>query len=85
MIFPEGAEDKLISAVRQIAAEEIMPRFRTLSASDIATKSRMDDLVTVADKEARLRRGFFQPSPLLAKKLCQKTPASAMRLMRPPA
>ena len=55
MIFPVGAEAKLIAAVRQIAAEEILPRFRSLKEGDIATKSRMDDLVTVADREAERR------------------------------
>ena len=55
MIFPVGAEAKLIAAVRQIAAEEILPRFRSLKESDIATKSRMDDLVTVADRAAERR------------------------------
>ncbi|WP_176440302.1 inositol monophosphatase family protein [Boseongicola aestuarii] len=48
-------ESKLITAVRQIAAEEILPRFRSLNEGDIATKSRMDDLVTVADREAERR------------------------------
>lgn len=57
MIFPAMAEAKLIAAVRQIAAEEILPRFRTLKAGDIATKSRKDDLVTVADREAERRLG----------------------------
>ncbi len=55
MIFPAEAEAKLIAAVRQIAAEEILPRFRFLGEGDIATKSRMDDLVTVADREAERR------------------------------
>ena len=55
MIFPHGAEAQLIAAVRQIAAEEILTRFRTLNKADIATKSRIDDLVTVADREAESR------------------------------
>ena len=48
-------EEQLIAAVRQIASEEILPRFRALGAGEIATKSRMDDLVTVADREAERR------------------------------
>ena len=48
-------ESRLIEAVRRIAAEEILPRFRMLGADDIATKSRHDDLVTVADRAAEAR------------------------------
>ncbi|SMX24590.1 Inositol-1-monophosphatase [Boseongicola aestuarii] len=55
MIMSPTTESKLITAVRQIAAEEILPRFRSLNEGDIATKSRMDDLVTVADREAERR------------------------------
>ena len=47
--------DDLISAVRQIAAEEILPRFRTLKVGEIAVKTRVDDLVTVADRAAEAR------------------------------
>jgi len=57
MIFPVGADADLIKAVRKIAAEEILPRFRSLVDGDIATKSRMDDLVTIADRETERRIG----------------------------
>ncbi len=55
MTLSSAAESALIAAVRQIAAEEILPRFRTLEPGDIATKSRPDDLVTIADREAERR------------------------------
>ena len=55
MIFPNGVEADLIASLRQVAAEEILPRFRSLREGDIATKSRMDDLVTIADREAERR------------------------------
>ncbi|NNL17389.1 MAG: inositol monophosphatase [Boseongicola sp.] len=55
MIFSQGVEAKLIAAVRQVASEEILPRFKSLGEGDIATKSRADDLVTVADREAERR------------------------------
>lgn len=42
----------LVNILRRAARAEIMPRFRNLSASDIATKSHADDLVTEADKAA---------------------------------
>ncbi|MBT8414949.1 MAG: inositol monophosphatase [Boseongicola sp.] len=64
MIFSPEAEANLIAAVRQIAAEEILPRFRSLKEGDIATKSRMDDLVTVADREAERRIGEVAASLL---------------------
>lgn len=55
MIFAEGVEAKLIAAVRRVAAEEILPRFRFLGVGDIASKSRKDDLVTVADRASERR------------------------------
>ena len=55
MILSSAAEAALIDAVREVAAEEILPRFRALSPGDIATKSRQDDLVTIADREAERR------------------------------
>ena len=48
-------EAALIDAVRKVAAEEILPRFRSLDRNDIAIKSRDDDLVTIADREAERR------------------------------
>ena len=55
MSLSAEVEVKLIAAVRQIAAEEILPRFRALDPADIATKSRHDDLVTAADLAAEKR------------------------------
>ncbi|MEM9972287.1 MAG: inositol monophosphatase family protein, partial [Pseudomonadota bacterium] len=55
MPLDADAEARLIEAVRQIAREEILPRFRALRPADIATKSRDDDLVTVADRAAEAR------------------------------
>ena len=40
------------AAVRKAAAEEIMPRFRQLSADEVRTKTHEHDLVTVADRGA---------------------------------
>ncbi|NAZ35743.1 inositol monophosphatase [Rubellimicrobium sp. CFH 75288] len=42
----------LLSAVREAAAQAILPRFRALEPSHIATKSGPADLVTLADTEA---------------------------------
>ncbi len=48
---PLNRDDKdwLIAQVREVAQTEIMPRFRHLSADQIASKSAPDDLVTEAD------------------------------------
>ncbi|MGI9388620.1 MAG: inositol monophosphatase family protein, partial [Boseongicola sp.] len=54
MLSP-SAEAALIDAVREVASQEILPRFRSLDPKDIATKSRKDDLVTIADREAERR------------------------------
>ena len=42
----------IVDAVRDVAAVEILPRFRNLASGDIDAKSTFDDLVTVADKAA---------------------------------
>ncbi|MBM2575031.1 inositol monophosphatase [Jannaschia sp. Os4] len=44
--------DALIAAVRAVAAEAILPRFRNLPDGGIDAKRAFDDLVTVADREA---------------------------------
>ncbi|MGI9389829.1 MAG: inositol monophosphatase family protein [Boseongicola sp.] len=55
MTLSPSAEAALIDAVRETASQEILPRFRSLDPGDIATKSRHDDLVTIADREAEQR------------------------------
>ena len=59
----------LITLVRDIARVEILPRFRSLSASEIGVKSGASDLVTVADTaaEARIAEGVARlfPSALI--------------------
>ncbi len=59
----EGAD--LIRIVRDVAKAEILPRFRSLDAADIASKSAADDLVTVADTaaEAAMTAAFAQAMP----------------------
>lgn len=47
-----GVEDGLTEAVRAAAKAEILPRFRNLSAREVATKSGPHDLVTEADRAA---------------------------------
>nr|WP_239090177.1 inositol monophosphatase [Marinomonas ostreistagni] len=45
-------KNSLIEIVRNVAKQEILPRFRDLSSDNISTKSGFDDLVTVADLAA---------------------------------
>ena len=40
--------------VREVAAEEILPRWRNLTVGDVRTKSKSGDLVTVADHAAEV-------------------------------
>ncbi|OKH89950.1 inositol monophosphatase [Thalassospira sp. TSL5-1] len=44
--------DKVTTIIREVAAEEIAPRFGQLEAGDIDTKTHAQDLVTIADTEA---------------------------------
>ena len=59
----------LVKLVRDTARIEILPRFRSLSASEIEVKSGTSDLVTVADRAAefRIAEGVAQlfPSALI--------------------
>ena len=51
MLTPDQ-KDAVIEIVRNVAKQEILPRFRDLSSESVATKSGFDDLVTVADLAA---------------------------------
>ena len=44
--------DKVATAIREVAATEIIPRWRNLKAGDISEKTGPQDLVTVADQAA---------------------------------
>lgn len=47
--------ESVIQIMREVAADEIMPRFQCLEASDITAKRNPSDLVTTADLEAERR------------------------------
>ena len=53
--FDSTAEARLMAAVRDMAAEVILPRFRALDPGDIDSKETADDLVTIADRESENR------------------------------
>ncbi len=44
--------DAVAAIVREVAAIEIMPRWRNLGAGDVSSKSHAGDLVTIADRAA---------------------------------
>lgn len=52
MQIDRQAREALVTAVRRVAQAEIMPRFRNLAPSDIATKTSDQDFVTIADTRA---------------------------------
>lgn len=57
MALSDRETRNLVEAVRDAAAQEIMPRFRQLAAEDVHTKSGPRDLVTAADCAAETRIG----------------------------
>jgi fructose-1,6-bisphosphatase/inositol monophosphatase family enzyme len=59
----------VIAIIREVAAMEIMPRFRNLGAADVTSKRSPSDLVTTADLEAERR---------LAAALTRLVPGSAV-------
>jgi fructose-1,6-bisphosphatase/inositol monophosphatase family enzyme len=46
--------DRVSALIRDVAAAEIMPRWRNLASADIERKSHAGDLVTVADRAAEI-------------------------------
>lgn len=59
--------DRVAGFIREVAAERIVPRFRSLQDHEISTKTGPTDLVTVADVEAeedlsRILQGFLPGS-----------------------
>ena len=61
----KAQQTSLVNLVRRAAKTEILPRFRNLSAHQIATKSGPQDLVTEADEaaEAMIARGILHLFP----------------------
>lgn len=69
----------LVNLMRRAARAEVLPRFRSLSSADIATKSGPDDLVTEADiaAEQMIARGLARLFPgalIVGEEACAKTP-----------
>lgn len=54
--------DKVADLIRFVAETEVMPRFNTLSVSEISTKNSPGDLVTVADVSAEQKLTELLPS-----------------------
>ena len=78
--FLNSAEQGQIrDLLRRTAKTEIMPRFRNLSAQDVSTKSRDDDLVTKADlaSEAMITtelQNLFPHAAVVGEELISKQP-----------
>jgi fructose-1,6-bisphosphatase/inositol monophosphatase family enzyme len=74
--------------IRQVAADEILPRWRNLAADDIETKSQSGDLVTVADHaaEAALTRRLrdLLPGSLVVGEEAVAADARRLELFREP-
>lgn len=52
MPLTETQIEAMTTVIREVAASEILPRFRNLEAEDIASKAHAADLVTIADQRA---------------------------------
>ncbi len=73
-------QHQVLNIVRRAAKAEIMPRFHGLASSDIAVKSRPDDLVTAADiaAEAMMTRALsiaFPSAIVIGEEAVAKNPA----------
>lgn len=81
--------EQVAAILRKIAAEEALPRWRNLTASDIAEKAGPDDLVTVADRAmevalARELQALAPGSEIVGEEGVDADP-SRMRLFQGPA
>lgn len=81
-------QSRLIALVREVAADEIRPRFRRLDPSGFKSKSRFDDLVTEADvaAETALARGiaeFMPEARVLGEEAASADPRLLDELERP--
>ncbi len=59
--------ERVARIMREVAAEEIMPRWRNLAGADVVEKSGPSDIVTVADRAAEVQ---------LARRLAESMPGS---------
>lgn len=82
-------EARVVNIVRRAARAEILPRFRSLAATEIQTKSAPDDLVTAADIAAeemmtRALSAAFPGALVLGEEACAKDPALVGRIAEAP-
>ncbi len=47
--------EQVARIMREVAAEEIMPRWRNLAGADVVEKTGPSDIVTVADRAAEVQ------------------------------
>ena len=71
--------DKVAEAIREVAAEEILPRFRNLADEEVRVKHHAQDLVTTADVEAEKRlsdalRALVPGSVVVGEEACEEDP-----------
>ncbi len=55
--MPAPLHDAVLAIIDDVAAAEVMPRWRNLKTTDIAVKTGPDDIVTVADQAAETALG----------------------------
>ncbi|HEX7851470.1 MAG TPA: inositol monophosphatase, partial [Sphingomonas sp.] len=52
--MPVELHDRVVTLMRTVARDIVMPRYQNLAAEEISEKA-ADDFVTIADKESELR------------------------------
>ncbi len=88
MILSAAQTDGVIALLRQVAAAEIMPRFKRLGARDVRAKSGPLDPVTVADEAAERALGaalaeMFPGTDILGEESAAADPTLLRRLSAP--
>ena len=77
--MPIELHDDVVTLMREVARDIVMPRFQNLRADEISEKA-LDDFVTVADRESeiRLAEGLSRILPeagIIGEEACESDPA----------
>jgi len=72
--------DPVVTLMREVARDIVMPRYRNLAAHEISEKSAADDLVTIADKESEIRlaeglAAILPEAGIIGEEACAADPA----------
>ena len=72
--MPIELHDDVVTLMREVARDIVMPRFQNLRADEISEKA-VDDFVTVADRESEIRLAEGPEAGIIGEEACEADPA----------